>query len=956
VRRLSRRGFLAGAGSGALLAAWPRRAPAGVAAAAAPGGLEALRRTFRDPPAAARPMTRWWWFGGAVTPAEITRELQLMKEAGLRGAEIQPVYPVAVDDPARGIRHIPYFTAEWSAVLAHTVREARRLGLQLDFTLGSGWPYGGPFVPGAFAARRLRVLSQDVAGSRELHWDVSPDLTGEERVVAVVAAPLLGDGGLDLARAQVLGAPAPEAVRGVRRGAWIRFRATEGASRVLAVVDTPTGQQVKRPTLGMEGSVLDHHSREAMALFLRSAGDRVMDALKGAGEPPFHTVFCDSLEVYGADWTKNLLEEFRKRQGYDLTPWLPALWHEAGPSTAHVRYDYRTTLSDLCLEYFFTPLVEWAERRGMKARIQAHGASADVVRAYGLAHIPEGENIFLGDRYLVNLRHRRLASSAAHLYGRRVASSETYTWLRTPLFMTTLEQMKAATDSVLLDGLNQIVNHGYAYSPPEAGEPGWSFYASTEVNHTNTWWRHYPHLARYVQRACAVLQEGTAVNPVAVYLPLGDVYAEAGAGNLHVDVALDAHLDAALFQGLREAGYDFDLVQDHALGSLARVEGAALHAGTGRYGVVVVPPVTLMPPESAERLAELARAGGHVVFLERLPEAAPGLRDQEARTARVRRALEVMRPLPNVAVVPDNAAAFARVRVVLAPAFHIREAAGGEAALKAARENVGFVQRRSGDLVYFFVANVSARVHDLRVRFDVGHRRPERWDLETGEVEEAVAYAPVSEGARRVTEVALHLEPFESVVVAFAGAGTPAVASASGRTKRFEAADQPPVIEVPGPWTLALGQRPAVPWERLRSWDEVPEGKAYSGWATYETEFEVAPFAPDVAWVLDLGTVHETAEAVLNGVALGAAWKAPRRLDCARALRPGRNRLKVLVANLWIHHMVHRPPPPEWKALEETVGIRWGRYGEVPPDKMPPAGLLGPVRLLPRKPQTLSVR
>lgn len=90
------------------------------------------------------------------------------------------------------------------------------------------------------------------------------------------------------------------------------------------------------------------------------------------------------------------------------------------------------------------------------------------------------------------------------------------TWLRTPLFTTTLEMMKAATDSTLLDGINHIVNHGSSYSPPEAGAPGWAFYASTEVNHTQTWWRHYPHLARYVQRACAALREGVSVNPVLV--------------------------------------------------------------------------------------------------------------------------------------------------------------------------------------------------------------------------------------------------------------------------------------------------------------------------------------------------------------------------------------------------------------------------------------------------------
>ena len=245
------------------------------------------------------------------------------------------------------------------------------------------------------------------------------------------------------------------------------------------------------------------------------------------------------------------------------------------------------------LDRFFRPLVEWSQRRGMKARIQAHGALGDVMQAYGLAPIPEGENIFLGDRYMVNLRHRRLASSAAHLYGRPLVSGETYTWLRTPLFMTTLEQMKAATDSTFLDGLNHLVNHGYSYSPPVAGEPGWAFYASTEINHTNTWWRHYPQLARYVRRAQALLREGVSVNPVAVYLPLPDVFAGQGAGGLHMDVEFERQLGPDFLFSLRTAGFDFDLVHDHALATLARVEGGRLRAGTGAYSAVVVPAVAL---------------------------------------------------------------------------------------------------------------------------------------------------------------------------------------------------------------------------------------------------------------------------------------------------------------------------------------------------------------------------
>jgi hypothetical protein len=445
-------------------------------------------------------------------------------------------------------------------------------------------------MPTSLAARRLRVLSQDVVGPKDYSWDLTPHLTGDDRVVRVVATPVREDAVLDIARSRVLAdQPKPDVAQGVRRGSFLRVRVEDGTWRLMVFLDSPTGQLVKRPTIGMEGPVLDHHSREAMALFLRAAGDRVMNALASEGAPPFHTVFCDSLEVYGADWTKDFLAEFQKRRGYELAPYLPALFHDAGDVTPHVHHDAHLTLSELNLDYFFAPLVAWAESRGMKARIQAHGAPGDVMQAYGRAHIPEGENIFLGDRYQVNLRHRRLASSAAHLYGKPLASSETYTWLRTPLFVTTLEQMKPATDAVLLDGLNHIVNHGYSYSPPQAGEPGWSFYASTEANHTNTWWRHYPHLARYIQRTCALLQTGVAVNPVAVYLPVGDLYAQFGAGSLHIDVEAEGLLDAGLLMGLRHAGYDFDMIHDHALAELARVEGPELVAGTARYTVVIVP-------------------------------------------------------------------------------------------------------------------------------------------------------------------------------------------------------------------------------------------------------------------------------------------------------------------------------------------------------------------------------
>ncbi len=1005
----SRREFFTTVAGGAMAAATGRVVFAQGVPADDP--LEALSRIFLAPPDAAKPMTRWWWFGGAVTPGEITRELTFMRDAGIGGAEIQPVYPVTVDDPAAGIRHHRYYSPEWFDLLRHASREARRLGLRIDLTLGSGWPYGGPFVPPERAARRLRVVSADLAGPRRFSWDAAR-LVGEDgRAAALVLAPVGDDGmarveGATTLEPSALLEPSPgKGALDIPAGRW----------RLMLFVDEPTGMQVKRPTLGMEGLVIDHHDREAVNLFLRAAGDRVFDAVgTEGGRPAFDSVFCDSLEVYGADWTTRLPAEFERRRGYRLEPFLPALAGDAGPLTPHVRYDYHLTLSDLIVEGFFAPLAEWSARRGVRSRVQAHGAMGDVMRGYGLADVPEGENIFLGDRYQVNLKHRRLASSAAHIYGKRVASAETYTWLRTPVFTTTLEMMKAATDSVFLDGITQVVNHGYSYSPPEAGEPGWAFYASTEVNHTQTWWRHYPHLARYVQRVSAVLQQGESLNPVLVYLPMADVYAGHGLGGLHLDEEVQARLDPALLDGIRRAGYDFDVVNDHALAEVLRIEGPGATggaadepctlrstAGTGRYRVVVVNAVRLMPPESAARMAEFVRAGGQLIVVGGMPEEAPGVKDHDPRTAAMREALaglwggtlpaggEMISPVLGAALVPDVPSALARLARVLAPDFRI------VAPSSSAHAHVGFVHRRLGGADCYFVANVSPEPRDLRVEFGVGHARPRRWDPESGVVGFEPPYEYVTRRAsgdakgQAVTSVELRLAPFESCFVVFGGDSAPPAVVATdprgqweiarkgaavqvrgllpaggdygltlgrGRRRRVRAGRVPAAVRIDGPWTLTLGAHPPVTLDRLLPWDEVEAGRGFSGWGVYEARVEVPDVGSDIEWFIDLGRVHETAQVALNGRDLGAAWKGLRRLPCGRAIARGTNHVRVEVANLWIHHLLAHPPgDPARKvkgvgpdaALAETAGIRWGTYGEVPPERVPPSGLLGPVRLVP---------
>lgn len=105
----------------------------------------------------ARPWARWWWFGSCVTEPEIARQLARLRDAGFGGVEIQPIYAPA--EPP--VAPIPYLSPAWMRMLEHALREAERLGMGVDLTMGSGWPWGGPWVKPGHEARRLVVARDD---------------------------------------------------------------------------------------------------------------------------------------------------------------------------------------------------------------------------------------------------------------------------------------------------------------------------------------------------------------------------------------------------------------------------------------------------------------------------------------------------------------------------------------------------------------------------------------------------------------------------------------------------------------------------------------------------------------------------------------------------------------------------------------------------------------------------
>jgi len=870
--------------------------------------LDDLRRAFVTPPPDSRIMMRWWWFGPAVAKPEIERELQAMKAGGIGGVEVQPVYPVALDDPGAGIRNLPYLSDEFIDALRFAAAKAHELGLRFDLTLGSGWPYGGPQVAAAQAAGKLRI--ERVPVTPQSRRVAAPSTAAGERFIAAFLD------NIDL---------------GAIEDGAVRLPERHGAGDVRFFIASRTGMMVKRAALGAEGFVLNHYDRGALDVFLQKVGDRLLQAFDG--RPPF-AIFCDSLEVYDSDWTTDFLEQFRARRGYDLTPHLPALASGAGEPADAIRHDWGQTLTELLDERFVEPLQNWARTNRTRLRMQAYGIPPATLATNARVDLPEGEGV-----QWKSLSSTRWATSASHVYDRPITSSETWTWLHSPSFRATPLDMKAEADLHFLQGVNQLIGHGWPYTAEGVDYPGWRFYAAAVFNDRNPWWTVMPDVSSYLQRVSFMMRQGTPLNGVAIYLPTDDAWAHFSPGHVSTIETLRQRLGNDIVPAVLAAGFAFDFVDDQAIRQRA-----------GSYRAVILPGVERMPVETLRALDDFARRGGLAIATRRLPSLAPGFSSSDADHAGVRGLAEGLFRAAGArgVIVNDERGALATTLAQrLAP----------DVTLSPASTEFGFVHRHTETAEVYFIANTGNQTLRADAQFRVQAMAAEWWNPMNG----AITPAQVRSGAAGVTTIALDIEPYGSRVIVF----TRLAAAPSAR--RQGTAPLPAPIDISTGWKVTFGRSgPTVTMDTLRSWTDDEATQYFSGVAAYEKSVTVpdALLANGNAVQLDFGEgrpipqerltngmrawldppVREAATVFVNGRRAGSLWAPPYRLTVTEMLRPGPNAFRIEVANVAINHMAGRALP-DYRLLNLRYGTRFEPQ-DMDKVKPVPAGLTGPIRLV----------
>ena len=817
--------------------------------------IDQLRSGFASPPAGSAPMMRWWWFGPSVDRAEIDRELAVMAEAGLGGVEAAFVYPLSSEAEL-------FLSPPFLADLRYAAEAARRHGLRFDLTLGSGWSFGGPHVTAEHAARKL-VWDRREISPGPLSIPVVAPWPGDELVAAY-----LGSGSLQEPPEELSALPVVNGSVEVPDGT--------GTRSVLLAHAQLTGQNVKRAAYGAEGPVLDHYSAAAARRHLEQVGDPLLDAVPAE---LLGSVFCDSLEVYGSDWTPDLAAEFRRRRGYDLLPTLYRLVVD-GPGSAQLRADYHRTLSELYEDHFVAVFAAWAAERGVPFRIQGYGAPPAMVSSFRHADLFEGEGWGWTE-----LTQTRWASSAAHLYGLDVVSSETWTWVHSPSFRATPLDLKGEAQEHLLAGVNQFVGHGWPHSPrgtvaqsadgsASGSGLGRLFYAAGALDDRNPWWSAMAPLAGYLTRLCWLMRQGAALTDLLVYVPSEDVFARMGTA---VGGSLDAWREARQVIGddvirvIRHGGWDFDLVDDAAL--------AVLPPEPSRP--VLISGATSLPAQVRAWFERYVSDGGTVVTVDS--------------------AVDIVG-----ATSCDVAELAAQLSLAHAPDVRL-----------SASTDVGLVRRRTAEAEVCLVVNTGPFAQSVTLSSDLGHGWYEEWDPMRGAV---VGSGGTEDG------VGLRLHPYQAAVIILTAAEPVAPAAGPGNDQA-----EPRRLALLDGWQVQFEDEDSgAPVELPHLWESDPDRRLFSGRATYRTAMDVGdlgalrvdldfgepaglePAPPPPTGLLGHSyrartspPVGVVAEVAVNGVRCGVVWAPPYVVDVTAAVRPGRNQIEITVANTAANRLAH---------------------------------------------------
>lgn len=547
--------------------------------------LKTLAIGFKTPDASFGPSILWGW-DGTMTKEVISRDLDRFKSLNIRSLNIEAGY----DLPS------PYLSEGYFELIKFAVEQAKQRGMVIWMIDESKYPSG--FAGGKFSKERpdLRMQGLDIYKRIDL-------ASGENYSAEIPPA--------------VLSAIAVNKENGQNRllkieQAKLNWTAPEGNWQILLVrhkFRTSVTRAGNNPSHGKDtlNALCDYLNPVAVRQFIEFTHEQYKKRIGNEFGKTFLGFRGDEPDYGFVPWTPALPEEFMKKKGYDVRPWVAAfLVKNPTDSMLRVKADYWDVWSDMFGENFFKVQADWCAANHLS--YMTHLNHEDKMMALAQSS---------GD-FFENLRHVQIpgidaiwnqiwpgtiadfpkyASSVAHVYGRRQAVSESFAAYRTP---PNVDQAKWVTDHQLVRGISLFE---WMYWP-----------ASTRGDGSPKGWfgdQKFPQVAQYTNRISYLLSNGKPTANIAVYYPttsewLGDQKADSSA--------------LKLCRELLENQHDFDFVDDYAILNVLEPIGKGLQNRSGQiYQTVLIPSVTAMSKAVLDKLKKFANSGGKVIFTAKKP-------------------------------------------------------------------------------------------------------------------------------------------------------------------------------------------------------------------------------------------------------------------------------------------------------------------------------------------------
>lgn len=877
---------------------------------------------FKEPETRYRPFVRWWWNGDKVKKEELARELRLLKDAGISGVEINPIaFPSQTDD--MNIKSLDWLSDEWLDMLKFTFEEAKSLGMTCDLIVGTGFPFGGEFLTDDERSKVITLGVKKFEGPLneefslfDLYKEADPQISNPYtgRKPEMLSVKLVPDPLHSIEEVKDLSDQ-------IKNGT-IKVSVPEGKYAIYTLVKMEGFQKVIVGAPGGRGPVVNHLDKNAVNKYLNRISNSIKEKI-GPFPSNFRSFFVDSMELEGANYTKGIFEEFKKRRGYDIFPYLPFILHKIGgmgnnyrpdytvetgaslkSMLERMRYDWALTNAEIFHENFVEPFAQWCRENKVKSRAQAYGRGYFLLEGSFSIDIPEcetwlkygiGKDIseeeytrypwHLGEGYtMIN----KYVSSAAHLKNKKLISSEELTNTQM-VFNESLEIFKIAGDQSTISGVTQPVFHGFNYSPPDAPFPGWIRWGGY-FNEKNTIWPYLHLYTDYRARLSALLQQGTMYADIALLAPIPDMWATLSAQNEPFPQYVYPAYQMLIWESIHQNGNACDYVSEQVINN-SEIRDGILKYGNRKYHTVFLIEVRGMSVATVQKLHDFVSTGGRVFCIETYPDHNPGWQQQGEKDKEVRAWIEKMKQFADRFILikkpeTDFCGWFASIQEKYRISPYVK--------IKSPRRFITQVRyQMPGAEVFFFINSSDSHNYTLEATFQQNITRGNTawiWDAVNGE-----------RYRLRLDQNKLNipLGPAASAIIVFN--------KVKGETY-FE--PQPldgdfAELKAQKPWNVQLqhyaGHFESVEMKTLKDLKTIPEYAHFAGTIRYKNIFTVDD--PKKYRYLNLGKVYGISQVTVNGKEAGTQWFGNRIYSIGNLLQKGENIIEISVVTVLLNYM-----------------------------------------------------